>query len=114
VTLADDDPVAGMGSGVIVDARTVPVTGSSSRKVSVSPVMNPLTDPVSEVGVELKTEGASESACGMTVAEALGGPSVPVQAPWTGVTAYVHVPAGTACSVQVSAAIVPEHPTPTG
>ena len=112
VTLAFAVPLAGTGDGAMLPVRRVPLVGSSSRKVTVCPVMKLVICPLRAAGSAVTDAGERLSAGALTVTAALAVLSAPRQLALAGVTRYLQVPAGTAASVQLVVAIVPEQAAP--
>src|SRR5262245_6410208 len=93
--------------------RTVPALGSSSRKLTVWPVLKLAICPVIVLG-RLEIEDESRvSAAVPTVTVPLFGLSVPRQLPCVGAIVYFQSPGATPCSVQLVLATVPEQFAPT-
>src|SRR4051794_24732612 len=90
----------------------VPVFGLSRRKLTVCPLMKFEIDPVSVAGREETVVVDSDIDAALTVAVKLCVLSDPCQFCRTGVTLYFQLPAGTAASVQLVAATVPEQAEP--
>jgi hypothetical protein len=106
-------PFPGTGLGMMLPLRTVPVLGSSSRKLTAWPVLKLVICPVTVLG-RLETEDESSvNAAAPTVTVPLFGLSAPRQLAWVGVTVYFQSPGATPCSVQLVPETVPEQAEPT-